>query len=344
MGYDRSMNFLEKAILATIVYYDVLERPLTGWEVFKYLIKLSEVRPLKRNLSEVTTIRGRTSTPDLNKVLDVLENGSELGKYIGQKNGFYFLKGRQKIIKQRVERQIIADRKWKKARRLIRFLQLIPYIRLVAVSGSLAMNNTKEESDIDLLIISKAGRIWTCRAFTTLFIHLIGQRRHNSLTKDRFCLNHYITSHSLKIPWQSLYNAQTYAHLVLIYQEKGLYRKFQKANQWIGEYLVNYPIAEKGYLTTVKSIKFFGLIRRFREWTLDTWYGNILESLFRRIQRRKIKKEPLTYKKGGRVVFNDEQLEFHPDSPEKRILEKYNQKMGELGFEELGQERDSGLN
>ncbi len=359
MGYDRSMNFLEKAILATIVYYDVLERPLTGWEVFKYLVNIGYRKnsPEARSKNDALATQGtsfyRTSLfpLSLNSVLNTLSNSIELRKYISQKNGFYFLKGRQKIIKQRIERQIIADRKWKKARRLIRFLQLIPYIRLVAVSGSLAMNNTKEESDIDLLIVSKAGRIWTCRAFTTLFIHLIGQRRHNSLTKDRFCLNHYITSHSLKIPWQSLYNAQTYAHLVSVWEcdsQKGsrtplLYNQFQKANQWISEYLINYPVAEKGYLTIVKSIKFFGLIRRFREWTLDTWYGNILESLFRKIQQRKIKKEPLTYKKGGRVVFNDEQLEFHPDSPEKRILEKYNQKMIELGFGELGQEKDSGL-
>jgi len=320
-----NMNDLEKSILSTLTYYDILGCPLTSWEIFKYLNKKGDF--------EV----------DLNKILNILNSSSELSKFINQKNGLYFLKGRQKIVKQRIERQIIADKKWKKAKWVIRFLQIIPYIRMVVVSGSLAMNNTKEESDIDLLIIVKAGRIWTCRAFTTLFIHMIGQRRHGNLTKNRFCLNHYITDQSLEIPWQSLYNAQTYSHLVLIWEKKGLYKKFQKANQWINNYLVNYPIIEKGYLTTIESNKLFKFIRKFREKILDTWFGNVLEYFLKKIQEGKIRKEPLTYKAGGRVIFNDKQLEFHPDSPEKRILERYNKKIIKLGFKELGVEKDSGL-
>ncbi len=320
-----NLSDLEKSILSTLVYYDVLNQPLVNWEVFKYLNKKGDF--------EV----------DLNKVLDVLENSSELSKYINQKNGLYFLKNREKIVKQRIQRQIIADKKWKKAKRVIRFLQTIPYIRMVAVSGSLAMNNTKEESDIDLLIIVKSGRIWTCRIFTTLFFQSIGQRRHGQLTKNRFCLNHYITDKSLKIPHKSLYNAQTYAHLVPVWQKRGLYRKFQKANAWIKEYLVNYPREQKGYLNVLKTSWFFNSEAQFKEWILDTWLGDKLESFLRNFQVKRIKKDSLTYKLGGRVVFNDDQLEFHPDSPEKNILEKYNQKMKELGFEEMAHQRDSGL-
>ena len=306
---------LEKSILATLVYYDVLDQPLVNWEIFKYLINYLVAKPLS-----------------MLEVLDILENSSELNKYISQKNGFYFLKNREEIIELRIKRQIISDRKWKKARRIIRFLQIIPYIRMVAVSGSLAMNNTKEESDIDLLIITKSGRIWTCRALVTLYFHIIGQRRHGKLTKNRFCLNHYITDKSLKIPHKSLYNAQTYAHLVPIWQKEGLYNKFQKYNSWIKEYLVNYPIEKKGYLDT-----------KSKKYVLDIQFGDKLEYFLRNLQEKKIKKEPLTYKAGGRVVFNDNQLEFHPNSPEKNILRKYNQKMKELGFEELANEKDSGL-
>jgi len=317
------MNDLEKSILATLVYYDVLNRPLTGWEVFKYLIKNKNIK--------------------LNEVLDTLENSSELNKLISQKNGFYFLKNRQSIIKERIERHKIADRKWKKARRAIKLFQLIPFVRMVAVSGSLAMNNTRENSDIDLLIVTKTGRIWTCRGFITLFSHLIGRRRHGALTKDRFCLNHYLTEKSLKIPYKSLYNAQTYAHLTAFWQSKSnLYKKFQKANQWVSEYLT-FPIAQKGYLKEIKSNIFFKDIRKLREFFLDGTVGNFVELVLKKIQQARIKKDPLTYQSGGRVVFSDSQLEFHPNSPEKWILKKYNQKMKKLGFEELGQEKDSGL-
>ena len=349
------MNSLEKSILATIVYYDVLDRPLTGWEIFKYRINYWRGDNKTRLLCGACAERmrsarndgGRTRNDkkDLESIFSALENSHELKKWISEKNGLYFLRDRERIIKERIERQKIADQKWKKARRVIRFLQLIPFIRLVMISGSLAMNNTKDKSDIDLLIISKFGRIWTCRGLTTLFIHLIGQRRHGDLTKNRFCLNHYLTDKSLKIPFQSLYNSQTYAHLAPMWEENPpwLYKQFQKANSWIRNYLFFYPFAKKGYLKRVKPSHLLGFFRKAIELILDNRVGNKLELLLKRFQEGRIKKDPLTNQKGGRVFFNNEQLEFHPVSPEKLILERYNKKMRQLGLSELGKEKDSGL-
>ncbi len=315
------MTDLEKSILATLAYYDVLGRPLTGWEVFRYLIRYQ--KPIK-----------------LEKILDVLENNPR----IGQKNGFYFLKGRAGLVKQRIEKQKLADQRWKKINRVIKLLQSIPYIRLIMISGSLAMNNPEKESDIDLLIVTKAGRIWTCRGITTLFIHLLGQRRHGQLTENRFCLNHYITDQSLKISLPSLYNAQTYAHLIPVWQaEAGLYRRFQRANQWLTKYLAFYPSNRKSCLREVRNNCLFDSTRRLKEFVLDTQIGDALEFILKKIQTRRIKKDPLTYRAGGRVVFDDSQLEFHPDSPEKRILERYNQKVESLGLSKLAVEKDSGL-
>jgi len=339
------MTPLEKSILATLVYYDVLERPLTGWEVFEYLIKCYK-NP--RACFSTTSLRSKgmesQGTPlSLSTILETLENSPELAKLISQKNGFYFLQGQAKIVKERIERQKIADQKWKKTRRMVKSLQLIPFIRSVVVSGSLAMNNPKKESDIDLLIVTKAGRIWTCRGLTTLIIHLLGQRRHGLLTENRFCLNHYLTDQSLKVPFPSLYNAQTYAHLVPLWQAKnGLYNQFQRTNQWLKDYLLFYSSGESN-LRKIKPNQFFNLLRKSREFFLDRWLGNRIESILKKIQTKRIKKDPLTYQSGGRVVFNDQQLEFHPDSPEKGILEKYNQKMMELGLIELAKEKDSGL-
>lgn len=315
------MTELEKSILATLAYYDVLNRPLTGWEVFRYLVRYQE--PVK-----------------LKEVLGILENHQK----IGQKNGFYFLRGRSSLVNQRIERQKLADQRWKKARWVIRMLQSVPFIRLVMLSGSLAINNPRKESDIDLLIVTQAGRIWTCRAITTLLIHSLGQRRHGQLTKNRFCLNHYITTQSLKIPLFSLYNAQTYAHLIPAWQaEPGLYKNFQKANRWIKNYLAFYPIIQKGYSKRIKSCFFFSLFRKTREFVLDSKIGNGVEFILKKFQAHRIRKDPLTYQAGGRVIFNNQQLEFHPDSPEKETLEKYNQEMEALGLAELAHERDSGL-
>jgi len=348
--YDENMSDLEKSILATLAYDDVLERPLTGWEVFRYLIRSnskglsSRPRPRFRQSRGISKATLYEQSLNFERILETLDNSPALAKLIGQKNGFYFLKDRTGLVKQRITRQKLADQRWGRIRRMIKLLQSIPYIRLIMLSGSLAMNNPKKESDIDLLIVTKAGRIWTCRALTTLFIHLLGQRRHDHLTENRFCLNHYLTDRSLKVPFPSLYNAQTYAHLISLWQaEAGLYQKFQKANRWLNDYLFFYPISQKGYFREIKSNWFFTFLRESREFILDSKLGDVLELILRKIQSRRISHDDLTYQAGGRVVFDNNQLEFHPDSPEKGILEKYNQRIKELGLADWGEEKDSGL-
>jgi len=87
----------------------------------------------------------------------------------------------------------------------------------------------------------------------------------------------------------------------------------------------------------------FNFLRKSQEFILDGKLGDWLESFLKKIQTKRIEKDPLTYRAGGRVTFDDNQLEFHPESPEKNILEKYNQRLRELGFGEIDVEKDSGL-
>ena len=156
--------------MATVVYYDVLDYPLTGFEIFKYLINPVRLISAENQYSEIEPI-GKIALED---VLEILHSGN-LNFYFEEQNGFYFLKNRGEILKTRIDRQKISDETWKKARKTIKWLQIIPYIRMVAVSGSLAMANAKKESDIDLLIIVKNKRIWTARFFTTYFSKLSGK-------------------------------------------------------------------------------------------------------------------------------------------------------------------------
>ncbi|MBU4284788.1 nucleotidyltransferase domain-containing protein [Patescibacteria group bacterium] len=335
-----NLNLLEKSIITTITYYDVLDYPLTGFEVFKYLIN-----PL--HIVELLGVVSDTEIEPIGKIelIDVLEvlKNRNLSFYIEEKNGFYFLKGNGEIIKIRIERQKISDEMWKKTKKIVKWLQFIPYIKMVAVSGSLAMYNAKKESDIDLLIVAKNKRIWTARFMATLFFQIIGERRYGKKTAGRFCLNHYIADESLKINFPSLYNAQTYAHLVPILEgEKGIYNKFQQENNWMNNYLAFYDFQKLKNQQSIKINSLLRFIARVNEIILNTFIGNILEKILRFFQKRHIKKHSSQNQGEGRIVVNDNQLEFHPDSPEAGIIDKYNQKMLELGFEII--EKNSGLN
>jgi len=368
---------LEKQILATVVYYNILDYPLTCFEIFLYLVKIP-LTPFDKggNCSQFS-------------ILNSLDTSKYLKKYLDQKYGFYFLKNRNRwlhspeglwssnaeynheknldtnglhslkgtmepaktnekidIVQQRLERKKLADWKWKKARKIFRITQIIPFMKMVLVSGSLAFGNSKDESDIDVIIIAKKGRIWTVRAFATLLTCILGVRRHSKITKNKICLNHYITDQSLKIPFESLYNAQSYVHLVNVYrsqEDERLFEEFQKENKWIKKYVENYEVSELENFRGIRRNKILGFISKIFEIILSGKHGIYLEKKLSEIQSRKIKNNPLYEKAGGRITANDNQLEFHPNSHEARIIPKFNQWTKKLGLFEFAGQKDSGL-
>jgi len=328
------MNLLEKSVLTTIIYYDVLDHCLTGFEVFKCLINPLHIVAQSEDL-ELEPIRKIS-------YLDILNTLNNLSKYIQEKNGFYFLKRKSRLYEKRIKRQKFSDEKLRKAKRIIKWFQMIPYIKMITISGSVALDNAKKKSDIDLLIVVKHKRIWIARFLITLFVHIIGKRRYNDKINNRICLNHYITDKSLKIDFPSLYNAQAYVHLIPIMQnEKNIYQRFVKSNKWINDYLFNYSKKFINYNKLIKEKKILKFIAKIQELILNTFIGNFLEWVLKITQGKIIKYHFEKNKKQGIVIADDFQLKFHPGSLESKFLEKYNKNI--LKFFKTKPEKDSAL-
>ena len=315
-----------ESVLKTIVYYDCLDYPLTFEELRFFSFKGGQ--------KEISDSLG-----------SLIKKG-----LIEESNGFYFLKARKNLIEIRNERNQIAKEKWQKTFKAVQWLRMIPYLRAVFASGSLALANTSKESDLDVLVAVKHGRIWTARILVVLFLSFLGIRRtrYEKIAPDKICLNHFITDKSLYIPRKSIYTAQLYARLVpILVDDQELINQFCEANKWIGDYVVGWPECLKTLnpkLETLNKLKTQNSkLKTFGEKILDTKFGDWLENILRKYQLRRINSFHLTHKPGGRVKADDESLEFHPDSPELKIIERYNKKMIELGFEGLAKEADSGL-
>ena len=358
-----TLTQLEKQIIATVVYYDILNYPLTSFEIFLYLIKDIKSKESKYLLSNIT---------------EVLDDSEFLKNHLGQNLGFYFLKYRRgfhgsdspvkprlqysahevpqpsrtmepslDIVQERLDRKKIWDEKWKKSKKIFWIMQIIPFTKLVMGSGSFSLGNTRKDSDVDLMIVAKWGRIWTVRTFFTLLTSLLRVRRYKNRTEDMICLNHYITDKSLRIPFESLYTAQLYYHILSIYdskEDRKMFRKFQEENQWMKKYLENYEFLQLEGLRSMKRNKILSFISKAFEFVLSGRIGDYFEKTMSKIQSNRIKKDPLNLKKGGRITISDDQLEFHPDSHESHIIPRFNQKMKELGIPEFTNQKDSGLN
>src|SRR3989344_4082796 len=106
---------LSQSILATLFYHDIFDYPLISEEIHQYLIN------------------NQTSQSRVESELLHLHQSSK----IGQKDQYYFLKGRSKIVKLRRQRVRHSRVKFKKAYFFAQVLKIIPSLKLVAISGAL---------------------------------------------------------------------------------------------------------------------------------------------------------------------------------------------------------------
>lgn len=328
------VDYLRNSILATLVYYDIFDFPLTLLEVNKYLINPGRLvkDPALGTISLSQTAENLES---------MVNNGS-----VGLKNGFYFLSGRDSLYELRIEREKIAAQKWKKFLRIAKWFQVVPYLRAVLASGSLAINNTGHESDFDVLSVVKSGRLYTCRLLLSLVASVFGARRtrYERSAPDKFCFNHYVADRNMNIKHESLFNAQTYVNLKPVLVANGIFSRFYAENIWLNKYVYNFKPAEEFVLRKVSRNFLLSLVGRTGEFVLNSSLGDKFENWIKKFQQKRIKNNPATYERGGRVIFNDSELEFHPRSFESVAIDKYNKKLKQLGIIPNIEEKDSGLN
>ena len=330
----------KKLILATLTYYDLFDFPLTLEEIEKFLIQ-PEV------LNKGSTFESRSSRSNLEESVEIsrlnLGIQKEIEKLVREglvieDRGFYTLSKREQIIPVRIRKMQIAQKKLEHARRVAGWMSLVPYIRGVFASGSLALQNTSEDSDLDFFVITKAGRIWTARFLVTGLLSFLGVRRkaNQQIAPDKVCLNHYISDDALEIKNQNIFTARIYAHLVPLYLHKTfqhsqecwnvlsknhtLLSEFKHKNQWVLDYVMSWPTNDE-YL--VKNNLFLNFAKRLFELIGNSPLGSLFEKFVRNYQKSRIECNPKTHEPNGRIDYTDQVLQFHPDSIEKSILDKY---------------------
>lgn len=305
---------LNKNILATIIYYDGLNYPLTSFEVWKYLIKtdyyMSGSESMKLTLAQIVS-----------RLQD-----KELNKYVEHSSGFYFLKGRRALVEKRIANNKISIGKIKKLQRVVWWLRFVPFVRMVGITGTLAMKNAHIKSDLDVLIVIKNGKIWTGRTLVTIFLHFFKKRRHGKKIADRVCLNHYTNDQTFEVIVKDLFSTNEYMFLFPLYGWE-IYHKFQIKNQWIRNTKPTYALSEVPPVKTIvdshisRSVRAVGELIFFADW-IEVW--------LKKIEKKLIMANPKTHQEGSLVYANDDALVFLPDSHGPALFERFKEKIEEL--------------
>ncbi|MFH0968962.1 MAG: hypothetical protein V1804_00440 [Patescibacteria group bacterium] len=316
------LSNIEKSLLNTIAYYNELDYPMTAFEVWKHLAVINE-----QNASEQEKL-SKLSLADIIKALE----SEELRKYIEESRGFYFLKGRKDLVNLRLGRSKISSQKLKKLRKIVWLLRLVPFVRMVGATGRIAMKNAERNSDWDLFVICKKGKIWTGRTLITALVHALGKRRYGDRIKDRICLNYFITDESLKINIENrlfeinLFSASEYSFMIPLFGFKK-YRKFQIRNSWIRDFNPNYTLTEAKNAGVVPDTHFSKTVRKCGEKLLGF---DFIENFLRKFETERIAKNPKTHISGSIIEANDEALVFLPEPQGKEIYDKTVAKLEKL--------------
>ncbi len=244
----RRLSTFESAIYSTIAYRDVFDFPVTLAEIHRYL-------------------HGVHCGPS--DILDAISSGP-LGRRRLDTDGAYFaLRGRSALFEIRQARRELSHRLWPTARLFGRFLAMLPNVRMVALTGSLAAGNFADGGDIDFLLVTDAGTMWRTRALCRV-LALFDDR----LGRGLFCPNTFLSAASLPLARRSLYDAQELCQMIPLFG-RSEYDAVRRANAWTEDWLPNAvgPPSEPAACAPLSP----GL-KRWGEWLLDSAAGRALET------------------------------------------------------------------
>jgi len=229
---DVSSENLLRSIFHTLAYADVFDYPLTSQEVYRYLTSMKAA---------------------FEEVIQALSEETLFSKT----EQYFTLRGREEIIETRKRRAEIAAGLWPKAARYGQMIASLPFVRMVAVTGSLAMNNTDEGKDIDYMIVTAPNHLWTCRALSLLLA------RFAKIEGVNLCPNYLVTTNMLELKEHSLYVAHELAQMIPL-SGMEIYRELRRLNAWMAHYLPNALTAPE-MPQDVKQAKNHSTIQRILE-------------------------------------------------------------------------------
>jgi hypothetical protein len=296
---------LEAAILRTVLYADVFNFPLTPAEAHHYLIGQ------RATLIEVQT------------VLDCSEWLKERLQPPHPSTGYIALRGRESILTERERRHCASQTLFPRAERYGRWLARLPFVRMVALTGALAVGNAHDEDDdLDYLIVTRAGRVWLARAFTVVLV------RVTRVWGVHLCPNYVLAETALAQESHDLYIAHEIAQMIPL-SGHHLYAQLRALNTWTFQHL---PNAHRPYLA-LRGGEVQGawkLMQRLLEALLSGKIGGGLEVWEHDRKRQKFAPQLQTPHAHARI--DAQHVKGHFNDYGYPTLRKYHEKLIEYGL------------
>jgi hypothetical protein len=282
---------LKKAILSTLAYSDIFDHPLTIDEIHRFLVMPALKEEVKSCLNELDLVLGSDE--------------------------FYFLPGRKDVVHIRARREFVSQKAYERACGYGRWLGRLPFVRMVALTGSLAMRNSEQRGDYDYMLVAARGRVWTARIFALLL------NKFANIFGETICPNLIVSEDMLEWKTRSLYSAHEIAQMVLIVGQS-VYNDLRVVNKWVLDYLPNWEINRKANLIERTSI-----LQKFLEYILASKLGDRFEAWE---MNRKIAKFSRQHGYGLETNFTADICQGNFDHHGAWTMQQYQDRLEKMGL------------
>jgi hypothetical protein len=230
------LNALSRAIVKTLLYFDVFQYPLTLQEIYGYC-------------------SWSASMNEIDEQLNILEAKG----YVLRNGLYYYINAEEALaqIERKIEGSKRAEKMLKTARRFSKFISFFPFVKGICLSGSLSKGYADALSDIDYFIITEPGKLWLCRTMLVFFKKFFLFNSHKY-----FCVNYFVDTNNLEIPDKNIFTATELVSIIPTYNAQ-LYAKLMMANRWTKEYFPNSELKNQMQIYTENKLALKGIVEFF---------------------------------------------------------------------------------
>ncbi len=211
----------------------------------------------------------------------------------------------------------------------------VPFVKSVSLCNYLSFDIAEKDSDIDLLIIAEKNRIYLCRFYVTILLHLMRMRRHGKKISGRFCLSFYLSEEHLNLskieqnPYD-IYLAYWFLGLKeLTNFDPHIWEMLLVENEkWLQRYFGQIELRREP--PAILSEK--RLLRRLVEWLYKGWLGDKFEALLKCFFEKRASKLAKLLPENASIVVSDEMQKFHNNDRRGLFRRNWEAALNRLGL------------
>lgn len=211
----------------------------------------------------------------------------------------------------------------------------IPFVKSISICNYLSFDIAEKDSDIDLLIIAEKNRIYLCRFYMTILLHLMRMRRHSKKVSGRFCLSFYLSEEHLNLakieqnPYD-IYLAYWFLGLKeLANFDSNIWEMLLVENEkWLQRYFSSQRLRRESPATLSEK----RLLRRLVEWLYKGWLGDKFEALLKWFFEKRALKLTKSLPENASIVVSDEMQKFHNNDRRSLFRRSWEEALNRLGL------------